>query len=255
MPSRKKKQGRARKAKQAETRSSNPNNAASHCDHFECSRNSNWSQDDYAAAIKLSIEFSSKFNALVVGSSSSDLVRMAKDHARMVYLVDEVYQKYFQLSDGGKEIFRNYILAYGTEVLVDKAKVIDLTKEPFIIINAYHTVFMIKTMEVRDSHNGAWDLTIARDIQQQTADASSPRETVRFFHRRNSCDCLKELYYKLKENTTRTLPCWNCNQWVDIKTTSQCHCSVANYCSYDCAAAHYPKHKNDCKEWTRELNR
>ena len=118
MPSRKKKQGRARKTKQAETRSSNPNNAASHCDHFECSRNSNWSQDDYAAAIELSIEFSSKFNALIVGSSSSDLVRMAKDHARMVYLVDEVYQKYFQLSNGGKEIFRNYILAYGTEVLV-----------------------------------------------------------------------------------------------------------------------------------------
>eukprot|EP00956_Cyclotella_meneghiniana_P017088 scaffold27548_cov45-Cyclotella_meneghiniana.AAC.2 len=173
----------------------------------------------------------------------------------MVHLVDEVYQKYFQLSDGGKDIFRNYIVAYGTEVLVEEAKQIDLTKKPFIIINAYHAVFMIKTIEVRDSHNGAWDLTIALDIQQQTVDASSPRETVRFFHRRNSCDCLKDLYYKLKESTARTVPCWNCKQWVDIKTISQCQCQVANYCSYDYAAAHYPKHKKDCKEWTRVLNR
>eukprot|EP00956_Cyclotella_meneghiniana_P005876 scaffold7705_cov28-Cyclotella_meneghiniana.AAC.2 len=76
MPSRKKKQGRARKAKQAEIRSSNPNNAASHCNHFDCSRNSNWSQDDYAAANELSIEFSSKFNARIADSPSADHSRM-----------------------------------------------------------------------------------------------------------------------------------------------------------------------------------
>eukprot|EP00956_Cyclotella_meneghiniana_P017092 scaffold27548_cov45-Cyclotella_meneghiniana.AAC.6 len=96
-------------------------------------------------------------------------------HARMVHLVDEVYQKYFQLSDGGKEIFRSYILAYGTEVLVEEAKQIDFTKNSFVIVNAYHTIFTMKTIEVRDSHNGAWDLTIARDILQQTADAGSSR--------------------------------------------------------------------------------
>ena len=133
--------------------------------------------------------------------------------------------------------------------MVEKAKVIDLIKEPFIIINAYHTVFMIKTMEVRDSHNGAWDLTIARDIQQQTVDASSPRETVRFFLRRNSCDCLKELYYKLKENTARTSSCDNCFKLVDILKMSQCsQCKIANYCSYDCAVAHYPEHKLFCTQ-------
>eukprot|EP00956_Cyclotella_meneghiniana_P031146 scaffold80797_cov43-Cyclotella_meneghiniana.AAC.2 len=231
MPSRKKKQGQARKAKQAATRSSNANNAASHCDHFDCSRNSNWSQDDYDAADKLSVEFNLN-DADALGG-------------RFLALIDSVYDEYFQFSDERKEIFKQIMLAAGTKRCMSVAKQKDLTKETGIQ-RILHFVQIMQTIEVRDSHGGALSDSIMREIQIIVDDTVSPRETVRFFHKRNSCDCLKELYYKLKENTKRTSFCFNCCESVDIRKMSQCECKIANYCSYDCAVAHYPKHKLYC---------
>eukprot|EP00956_Cyclotella_meneghiniana_P025212 scaffold52187_cov35-Cyclotella_meneghiniana.AAC.1 len=106
----------------------------------------------------------------------------------------------------------------------------------------------MQTIEVRDSHGGALSVSMASELQILANDTFSPRETIRFFHRRNSCDCLKELYYKLKENTARTSFCYNCFESVDIRKMSQCECKLVNYCSYDCAVAHYPKHKVYCTQ-------
>jgi hypothetical protein len=33
--------------------------------------------------------------------------------------------------------------------------------------------------------------------------SANPREMVRFFHRRSSCSCLKDLYYNLKDKRQR----------------------------------------------------
>ena len=106
-----------------------------------------------------------------------------------------------------------------------------------------HYVIMIKTIEVRDRHDGAFNANTYIEFHSQMSKISSPRETVRLFHRCNSCDCLKELYYKLKETTKRTTPCWNCEKQVDIQEISECQCKLAKYCSYDCAVAQWPEHK------------
>ena len=77
-----------------------------------------------------------------------------------------------------------------------------------------------------------------------------PRQIVRFFHRRNSCDCLKKIYYELKDTTKRTAACFECGEVKDIRTLYRCSgCNVAQFCSNECAASHWPKHKKDCRRW------
>eukprot|EP00956_Cyclotella_meneghiniana_P012139 scaffold17228_cov49-Cyclotella_meneghiniana.AAC.4 len=164
-------------------------------------------------------------------------------------LAFDAYDEYYvPLSNVSKEIFKEILLTVGTDACVRAAKEKDLTKEPEIV-GVLHLICMMKIIEVRDSYNGAWNMNICGEILTQIQDTLSPRETVRLFHRRNSCDCIKELYYKLKENTKRTSICWRCRKRVDIRTINQCQCKVANYCSYDCAAAHHPSHKELCKQW------
>eukprot|EP00956_Cyclotella_meneghiniana_P022780 scaffold43448_cov51-Cyclotella_meneghiniana.AAC.2 len=111
----------------------------------------------------------------------------------------------------------------------------------------------MQTIEVRDEYNGALDRKI--EITTSIFDiALCPRATIRFFHRRNSCDCLQEMYYNLKETTKRTSWCWNCEKVEDIKVFKECtFCKLANYCSYECAVAHWPGHKEQCKEWRKDL--
>jgi hypothetical protein len=111
--------------------------------------------------------------------------------------------------------------------------------------------FMVQTIEVRNKYGGAWDECIQMETETPMAGlVCCPRETVKFFHRRNSCDCLQEIYYKLKERTKRVWVCAACQQVKDKKEIFECSCcKLITYCSRDCAVAHWPNHKEECKHW------
>lgn len=74
------------------------------------------------------------------------------------------------------------------------------------------------------------------------------RETVKFFHRRAICDCLKETYYKLKDTTVRTAWCGHCEEVKELKKLLICACGIAQYCSHDCQRLDWPNHKDHCRK-------
>ena len=166
-------------------------------------------------------------------------------------LINRIYDKYYQLSNARKELFVRRVLAGGTKACLTAAanRIDPLTKEFLFDTDRY--ISMIQTIKVRDKYNGAYNAIVAFEIAVPLNDIKCPREIFRFFHRRNSCDCLQSIYYMLKETTERTSFCWNCKKSVEIRNLSRCQCKVANYCSYGCALAHWPNHREQCKEWRK----
>lgn len=94
---------------------------------------------------------------------------------------------------------------------------------------------------------------------------SCPREAIKFFHRyvmlaeifqtlfysshisclyrRNGCDCLKDIYYKLKDSTKRTSNCDMCGVVKEVSHLYRCsRCNCRQYCSRECAAADKKKY-------------
>eukprot|EP00956_Cyclotella_meneghiniana_P029520 scaffold71702_cov25-Cyclotella_meneghiniana.AAC.1 len=260
MPSRKKAQGKARKAKQAAKARNNPTQDNGACNHIG---ERNWSDDDYDAAFSLLSEYNDKYNKLVreYNDKYNELVREYNDkYNELVRGNDEIltnefynlaydtYDKYYQLNDASKDVLQKMLLAEGTIHCVDAANNKDLTKETNVAGTVVHLVLII-TIEIRDKYNGASNQNINREIQAALNDLwNCSRQTIRFFHRRNSCDCLQELYYKLKETTNKTSLCHNCEEVVEIRQLSRCeYCNVVQYCSYDCALAAWPEHKVECE--------
>ena len=230
MPSRKKAQGQARKAKQA---------AAARCIHLSQLRN-DYSQDDRHAALNLYVEFNMCKN--------NDIDDEHEKVSKMIDIVDSIYDKYKQFNIHQKGLFRQMLFAEGTECCVDASTETDLTKESTIEGLSGH-VTLILTIEVRDRHNEAFNQNIINEVQARLNDIMDcPRGIVKFFHRGNPCNCLHEIYYTLKDTTSRTALCWGCKAVVGIKEMSECSdCKVARYCSHKCAIADWPEHRKLCK--------
>jgi hypothetical protein len=66
----------------------------------------------------------------------------------------------------------------------------------------------------------------------------SPRELVKFFDRKSACSCLKDLYYNLKDNTSKKTWCHVCNERTNVKDIFQWECRIVFYCSRECAKSH-----------------
>jgi hypothetical protein len=64
---------------------------------------------------------------------------------------------------------------------------------------------------------------------------SSPRELVRFFHRRSACSCLEDLYYNLKDNTSKKTYCHGSKETSNLRDVFKCECKLRLYCSCECA--------------------
>lgn len=77
----------------------------------------------------------------------------------------------------------------------------------------------------------------------------SPREIVRFFHKRNCCDCLDKLYEEMKKTTPRSARCQQCREVKDFKQIFNCSkCMAVQYCSRACQVSHWAHHKEKCKK-------
>jgi len=73
-------------------------------------------------------------------------------------------------------------------------------------------------------------------------------DIVHFYKKRMSCSCLDELYREIKKCQVRCSKCDHCNQITkrkDLKTCSRCKCIY--YCSKECQALDWPRHKEFCK--------
>jgi hypothetical protein len=228
MPSKKKAKGQARKAEKEKRAEQARALQRASCKHFTMPKNA--TLDDFIAAYRLLHEYMNK--------SLDD------------FDAEETYGKYFEFDDARKQVFRNLAVAKGTSECVLAAEQKDLTKEKGMV--AWYYIDLLSMIECLEKCDGtishvSVQCTIEFTKQLNTT-AFYPREIVRFFHRCNSCSCLHEIYYKLKDTTQRTIDCWNCNKVVDIKKAFHCKCEMANYCSEKCALDYWPEHKEDCRQ-------
>lgn len=152
---------------------------------------------------------------------------------------------------GVKVAFLKHLLDGGTNLVQDDDEEFPLQGDCGYLCSLFacaHEVFD-KYDGVLDNNEYSW-----LDIHNLLEDIIvCPREIVRFFYTRNSCDCLKSLYSKLKETTNRTAYCHNCNAIKEFRYIKECaRCKTAQYCSRECQLAHWKKHKDVCKRLVAE---
>jgi hypothetical protein len=236
--SRKKAQGRARKAANVIFTAKHPD--PNGCQHFCYPEDV--SPGDVEMCRKLLTSFEQALSATL--GTIDVLFDLYELHKRLCLLALEQKNGYHQLSQKGKSLFKRMNISLGTEALLvapDYVQNNNMGVLPFAL--------MIQAIEFWDEHG----YMIPR---QDTLDAMwlsmrdithCPRLMVRFFHRRNTCHCLQQTYYTLKETTKRTTYCCGCLRVKDIHEMMTCDCNLVQYCSRACQLAQWDGHKDYCK--------
>jgi hypothetical protein len=241
MPSRKKAQGRARKTEKAKQASEK---LRASCRHIALSEYlaQDESRDKYSTcSYRLFYEYQSLL------SSWKRVHNGMIQQSELFQTTEAIYDKYHLFNDAEKQRFQELIIQHGTKACVE-ANILNSTK--LEIPATIPLVALLQMIEIRDKHFGAINPNITLAISNLLRDTvHCPRETVKFFHRRNCCDCLQEIYYKLKETTERTSICTNCQRSMHIREMCRCECKTRGYCSRDCALEDWPEHKEACKSW------
>eukprot|EP00956_Cyclotella_meneghiniana_P045202 scaffold358340_cov126-Cyclotella_meneghiniana.AAC.1 len=151
MPSRKKAQGKARKAKQAAEVSNGyvQNSVRAFCNHLG---ELNWSRsNDWDKANNLYGEFLFQRRLLL---ATVDRERAEGYATKLFKLVNQIYDKYRQFDDklnGAREMFKTIVLGAGTELCTRFES--DLVE----FKSAFSCMIMVQTIEVRDKNEGGID--------------------------------------------------------------------------------------------------
>ena len=74
------------------------------------------------------------------------------------------------------------------------------------------------------------------------------RTTVKFYHERSQCSCLDKHRRMAAKTQKKMGVCHNCNQSKVRSSLMLCgSCRRSQYCSRQCQTAHWQKHKEECK--------
>lgn len=168
MPSRKKAQGKARRAKQVNKASGSFRECAlkfsGGCRHL--GEENNWSQNDWDATNSLLDKYIKQYNVQAIENvPPGDKIR------NIVEMANNIYHKYRQLDDkvnGARTLFRKLILAAGTEICTRAAKEKDLVKDDLIIgKRVFGFMIMIQVIEVRNTTEHTMNASILKLISSK----------------------------------------------------------------------------------------
>ena len=80
--------------------------------------------------------------------------------------------------------------------------------------------------------------------------SSTRRDLLKFFRKRTTCSCLKEIHLEARKTLLKMSKCKYCkemNPRVSLMVCSRCR--VSQYCSRECQIADWPWHEVDCNLW------
>lgn len=195
-------------------------------------------------------------------------------NCKLIHDVFDIFQKYETviLGDSVREtLFRELILLKGTQnatvincqLVVKQSSVIsiqhpildgylDITLEMLNRVFILPSVLMLASLEMQDKFDGTFGAYVQAMAPLVTDFMACPRSCIRFLHKRNSCDCLEELYRDLKRSMKRRTLCCGCMKSKDVKEVRSCACGIYQYCSRQCQLDNYSQHKELCKAYCQQ---
>lgn len=186
-------------------------------------------------------KFVVSFNERFAGSMPTGKSSQTQTTVLSKCIFDAVNEGFMSVGAGNQHLWEestnlrklvSYMESLGTDILLQFP-----AKSAFPLALA---IMIVETMETKQSDLINTLFGPTRDFFDDME-----RETTRFFAKRNKCHCLKEQYSQLRKKPSSGM-CHHCEERKDRKDLKICTCcKIAQYCSKQCQAADWPKHRKN----------
>ena len=100
-----------------------------------------------------------------------------------------------------------------------------------------------------DSTSLLYNRVVGRKMNDLFGSTYAKRDALKFFRKRTSCSCLKDMHLETRKTLPKTGVCNHCEEEKDRALLMVCsRCRIAQYCSRECQVANWSRHKVYCDE-------
>lgn len=195
-----------------------------------------------------SVPLSTAVVAFINSIFADDLNDVMPDFCRKSYnSFKEVWE-----CDDLKEIVMNVLIRMGVnQILLNR----DGVQFPNFAVSDTFLLFLCDLLVVLEQHKPGANIrsSFAKGMRKICIlEGGNERDILKFFSRRVTCDCLKEVYSEARRNLPKVGKCVGCDATFERHQLFECTgCKSRCYCSRECQEADYPNHVSECKEYRR----
>ena len=119
-----------------------------------------------------------------------------------------------------------------------------------LIASLTYSIAMIENSDETDDdfHPVACRQAAATKIRD--LDHLTTRDSLKFYRKRISCSCLKDMHLQARKTLPKLGMCRHCNVLNERALLMVCgRCKIDQYCSRECQVAQWPAHQILCKDY------
>ena len=184
----------------------------------------------------------------VIDTFVGEVRSLSSDRGAVTLIMATVFGKQPELflNDENRTLIRNWLVYCGTAVLLQNANENDSE-----LGRASIYANMLSILECYDSHKeNPFDFyNLDFFMKRRDMLEGCERSLVKFYRKRTPCSCLDEMYAEVKPQP-KTGICHHCHGRFERRVLKDCTgCRKMQYCSKQCQKANWSRHKEVCKKW------
>ena len=163
--------------------------------------------------------------------------------------LEDTYRNHPQVwnNDNNREIATSIFVRIGTNMLLNKCTAKEL-------MPIEYTILMLENYDCRGEISS---IIGTRDMTSKLRDLyNAEREALKFFRKRTTCKCLKEMHLEARKTLPKLGGCMGCAEVKERRLLMVCsRCGISQYCSRKCQVAAWDEHKCECDRYVKAQQR
>ena len=154
--------------------------------------------------------------------------------------------------NNNREMAIKILLSIGTNMLLLSKSTNNCNASSCSSLANAITILECYDEKITDIDDIVYTRGVAAKLRDLDSGGTQMRDILKLFSKRTTCSCLKKMYSEARKTMLKLGSCKNCEEVKERALLYVCsRCRVSQYCSRECKVAQWPSHQVCCNEYVK----